>query len=258
MRQSRVGGKGEGAPRFAKNDPPALLRAMLSVVIPTLNAEKTLTRTLAPLVTAAVRGLVQEVIVADGGSSDETMEIVEAAGAKLVEAPRGRGTQLAAGADAARGNWLLFLHADTVLEASWIAEVEKLFEQIEEGRFRDHEMAAAFKFALDDFSGWARFLETMVALRCALLRLPYGDQGLLINRRLYDRLGGFRDLPLMEDVDLVRRIGRRRLVMLRSRAVTSPTRYLKDGFLARSLRNLGCLALYYLRVPPRVIARLYG
>ena len=224
-----------------------MLRAMLSVVIPTLNAEKTLTRTLA-----------QEVIVADGGSSDETMEIVEAAGAKLVEAPRGRGTQLAAGADAARGNWLLFLHADTVLEASWIAEVEKLFEQIEEGRFRDHEMAAAFKFALDDFSGWARFLETMVALRCALLRLPYGDQGLLINRRLYDRLGGFRDLPLMEDVDLVRRIGRRRLVMLRSRAVTSPTRYLKDGFLARSLRNLGCLALYYLRVPPRVIARLYG
>ncbi|MBX3494262.1 MAG: TIGR04283 family arsenosugar biosynthesis glycosyltransferase [Parvibaculum sp.] len=235
-----------------------MLRAMLSVVIPTLNAEKTLTRTLSPLVTAAVRGLVQEVIVADGGSSDETLEIVEAAGAKLVQAKRGRGTQLAAGAAAARGNWLLFLHADTVLDASWIGEVEKLFEQIEAGRFRDHEMAAAFKFALDDFSGWARFLEFMVALRCALLKLPYGDQGLLVNRRLYDRLGGYRDLPLMEDVDLVRRIGRRRLVMLRSPAVTSPARYLKEGFIARSLRNLGCLALYYMRVPPRVIARLYG
>jgi len=235
-----------------------MLPPMLSVVIPTLNAEKTLTRTLSPLVTAAVRGLVQEVIVADGGSADETLEIVEAAGAKLVTAARGRGTQLAAGAAAARGNWLLFLHADTVLDASWIAEVEKLFEQVEEGRFRDHEIAAAFRFALDDFSGWARFLEWMVALRCVLLKLPYGDQGLLINRRLYERIGGFRDLPLMEDVDLVRRIGRRRLVMLRSLAVTSPARYLKEGFIARSFRNLGCLALYYLRVPPRVIARIYG
>lgn len=230
---------------------------MLSVIIPTLNAEETLTRTLAPLVPGAVRGLVQEVIVVDGGSSDETLEIVEAAGAKLVRAPKGRGPQLAAGAKAARGNWLLFLHADTVLEPGWIAEVEKFFEQIESGRFRDGEMAASFRFALDDFSGWARMIEKMVALRCALMKLPYGDQGLLINRRLYEKAGGFRDLPLMEDVDLVRRIPRRRLVMLRTLAVTSPARYIRDGFAARSFRNLFCLALYYLRVPPRVIAKVY-
>jgi len=235
-----------------------MMRAMLSVIIPTLNAEETLTRTLAPLVPAAVRGLVQEVIVVDGGSSDETLEIVEAAGAKLIKAERGRGTQLMAGAKTARGNWLLFLHADTVLEPGWVSEVEKFFEQIESGRFRDHEMAAAFRFALDDFSGWARFIERMVGLRCFLFRLPYGDQGLLVNRRLYDRVGGFRDLPLMEDVDLVRRIPRRRLVMMRTLAVTSPARYLKEGFIARSFRNLFCLALYYLWVPPRVIARMYG
>lgn len=231
---------------------------MLSVIIPTLNAEETLTRTLAPLVPAVVRGLLQEVIVADGGSSDETLEIVEAAGAKLVRAPRGRGQQLAAGARAAKGNWLLFLHADTVLDPGWISEVEKFFEQIEKGRFRDGEMAAAFRFALDDFSGSARLLERLVALRCALFRLPYGDQGLLVNRRLYEKLGGFRDIPLMEDVDLVRRIPRRRLVMLRTAALTSPHRYIRDGFLVRSLRNLFCLTLYYLRVPPRVIARMYG
>ena len=138
---------------------------MLSVIIPTLNAEETLTRTLAPLVPGAVRGLVQEVIVVDGGSSDETLEIVEAAGAKLVRAPKGRGPQLAAGAKAAKGNWLLFLHADTVLEPGWIAEVEKFFEQIEAGRFRDGEMAASFRFALDDFSGWARIIETRSKLQ---------------------------------------------------------------------------------------------
>lgn len=234
------------------------MRAMLSVIIPTLNAGETLTRTLAPLVSGAVKGLVREVIVVDGGSTDETLEIVESAGAKLVRVPKGRGQQLATGAKAARSNWLLFLHADTVLEEGWISEVQIFFEQVESGRFRDGEMAAAFRFALDDFSGWARLIERMVALRCAIFHLPYGDQGLIVHRRLYEKLGGFRDLPLMEDVDLVRRIPRRRLLIFRSRAVTSPARYIRDGFLARSLRNLTCLALYYLRVPPRIIARVYG
>lgn len=231
---------------------------MLSVIIPTLNAEKSLARAMLPLVSGAVRGVVSEVIVVDGGSTDATLEIVDAAGAKLVKAPRGRGSQLAAGAKAAKGDWLLFLHADTVLDSGWDDELHKLFEQIEAGRFRTSEVAAAFRFALDDFSSSARWLERLVALRCLVFRLPYGDQGLLISRRLYERLGGFRaELPLMEDVDLVRRLGRRQLILLRTAAVTSPERYIANGFLARGIRNLACLTLYYLRVPPRVIARIY-
>jgi rSAM/selenodomain-associated transferase 2 len=229
---------------------------MISVVIPTLNAEPKLAHTLAALVPAVVEGIVQEAIVVDGGSSDETRAIAEAAGTHLIEASRGRGSQLDAGARAARGDWLLFLHADTVLDPGWAEEAQGFIKRVQTGR-RD-EAAAAFRFALDDDGAMPRFIERLVAWRCRLFGLPYGDQGLLISRRLYRRLGGFRPLPLMEDVDLVRRLKRRELVMLQSRAVTSGERYRREGYLARSLRNLGCTLLYYLRVPPRVLARIYG
>ena len=118
--------------------------------------------------------------------------------------------------------------------------------------------AAAFRFALDDIGARPRVLERLVALRCAALRLPYGDQGLLIPKRLYEEIGGYRPLPLMEDVDLVRRLGRRRIVMLGARAVTSAERFRREGYVRRSARNLICLTLYTLRVPTHVISRIYG
>lgn len=231
---------------------------MLSVVIPTLNAEEGLPQCLNALIQATVRGLVREVVIADGGSTDQTIEICDAAGATLITADKGRGTQLRAGAKLAKGDWLLFLHADTVLSPGWEDEVSKFLEQVEQGRFRGKEVAAAFRFALDDFGPAARWLEWAVSLRCALFRLPYGDQGLLIHKNFYKKLGGYPDAPLMEDVSLVRRIGWRRMVFLRSEAVTSPARYHRDGYLKRSLSNLGLLSLYFLRVPPRILARLYG
>lgn len=229
---------------------------MISVVIPTLNADDGLAACLTALVPAAVEGLVREVIVVDGGSGDRTLKIVEQSGAELVRSAPGRGEQLAAGAARARGPWLLFLHADTVLEPGWEREVATLIERIDSGRRKP--TAAAFRFALDDDGFWPRMIETGVAVRCALFRLPYGDQGLLITRQLYQQVGGYSRLPLMEDVDLVRRIGRRRIVALRARAVTSAVRYQRDGYLRRSARNLSCLTLYLLRVPTRIIARLYG
>jgi hypothetical protein len=118
--------------------------------------------------------------------------------------------------------------------------------------------AAAFRFALDDAGAQPRVLERLVALRCAALRLPYGDQGLLIPKRLYDDVGGYRPLALMEDVDLVQRLGRRRTVMLRSQAVTSAERFRREGYARRSARNLLCVTLYTLRVPAHVISRIYG
>jgi rSAM/selenodomain-associated transferase 2 len=229
---------------------------MISVVIPTLNAEAGLAATLTALVPAAMEGLVREVIVVDGGSSDRSLRIAEQAGTEIVRTSPGRGSQLALGAKQARFPWLLFLHADTVLEPGWEREASAFMERVEGGS--RSEAAAAFRFALDDLGIKPRLIETGVSLRCAVCRLPYGDQGLLIPRRLYDRIGGYKPMPLMEDVDLVRGLKRDQVVILRSRAVTSAVRYRRDGYMRRSFRNLACLTLYYSRVPTRVLARLYG
>lgn len=230
----------------------ARLSALLSIVIPTLNAADTLPATL-DFIAATGDGLVGEVIVADGGSTDGTDALAEAGGATVVRAARGRGAQLAAGARAASGAWLLFMHADTVLEPGWRAAVVDFIAEPASGG-----LAATFRFALDDPSPAARRLEAIVSWRCRFLALPYGDQGLLIGAGLYRSLGGFRPLPLMEDVDMVRRIGRGRLVMLDLGAVTSAARYRRAGYLGRAVRNVGCLTLYFLGVPTRLIVRLYG
>jgi hypothetical protein len=117
--------------------------------------------------------------------------------------------------------------------------------------------AGYFRFALDDAATPARWLERVVLWRNRILGLPYGDQGLLISRNFYESLGGFKPLPVMEDVDIVLRIGRRRLVMLDGAALTSADRYHRDGYLPRVLRNAVCLSLYAAGVPARVIAGIY-
>lgn len=229
---------------------------MISVVIPTLNVERTLPATLSALVPGALDGIVKEVILSDGGSRDATLVIGDEAGCRTVIGASGRGGQIKRGVEAASGEWVLVLHADTVLSEGWQREVATFVER--ECLRNEGPRAAAFAFRLRE-SGWRPWLlERVVALRCAILALPYGDQGLLIPRTLYREVGGFSDIPLMEDVDIVRRIGRNRLVMLKTTAETSAERYRRDGYVARMARNLTCLTLYFLRVPPRVISRIYG
>ena len=221
--------------------------------MPTLNAAPHMARSLAPLVGGVTEGLVRELIVSDGGSTDETCAIAEGVGATVVRGGKGRGAQLMAGAAVARAPWLLFLHADTALEEGWADEA---------GRFiaapSNLERAAAFRFAFDDDAPGARRAEWWVGVRTSVLKLPYGDQGLLISRRRYEALGGFKPLKIMEDVELVRRIPRRERLMLRTKAMTSAARYRRDGYLKRPLRNLTCLTLYTLRAPSSWIERLYG
>ncbi|HEV8680268.1 MAG TPA: TIGR04283 family arsenosugar biosynthesis glycosyltransferase [Stellaceae bacterium] len=222
----------------------------LSVVIPTLDAAGELPATLAALSSAPLIG---EIIVADGGSADATVAIARAAGARVVSAARGRGMQLAAGGAAASGDWLLFLHVDCRPAAGWENAVATFV--VAPGAA---ERAGYFAFALDAPGRAARRLERIVAWRCRCLALPYGDQGLLVARALYDRVGGFAALPLMEDVEFVRRLGRARLTPLAAPLYASARRYQEGGYIRRPLRNLLCLSLYFLGVPARHIARLYG
>jgi rSAM/selenodomain-associated transferase 2 len=228
---------------------------MLSVIIPALNAERTLPRTLSALLPGMIDGVVREVILVDGGSTDDTITIAEAAGVDIVRSERGRGQQLIIGADRARHSWMLFLHADTALGDNWYEDARRFIQSA--NTIDPKPRAAAFKFALDDVGVRPRLLEYAVWLRCAVLRLPYGDQGLLISKEHYRRIGGYRELPLMEDVDLIRRLKAGELAFLESQALTSATRYQRDGYARRSFRNLSCLAMYYANVPLAVIERRY-
>ena len=218
---------------------------MLSVIIPTLDEGERIIPTLGSL-----KGLVDEIIVSDGGSNDDTVAMSKSFGARVVRSVRGRGVQLKIGAEEAKGEWLLFLHADTVLSDGW-------FEETKEFMSKGLQKAAVFQFVLDDTRQVARILEKGVSLRNKIFSLPYGDQGLLISQLLYKELGGFKSIPVFEDVDIVRRIGRRRLVFLKNFAKTSAARYTNYRIYYQSFRNLILLLNYFLGVSPKLLARFY-
>jgi rSAM/selenodomain-associated transferase 2 len=224
--------------------------APLSIIIPTLNAEAELPLCLESLMPGLEAGLIREVIVADGGSEDATAKIAGAMGANLVTGARGRGAQLAAGAGAARGDWLLFLHADTAFSRDW---AERTSDHI----MTKPDQAAFFELRYRSDARAARTLEKRANRRARMLGLPYGDQGLLISRKLYDEVGGFLDVPLMEDVMIVRAIGKQRLTELNAEARTSAAKYERDGWGKRSWRNAFLLIRFLLGAKPEDLAKRY-
>lgn len=222
--------------------------AEISLIVPTLNAEAHLPRCLESLMEGLPAGLIRELIVSDGGSTDRTQAIAEAAGAHIVTGPASRGGQLRRGAARAQGRWLLILHADTVMEPGWSACVaDHIAERNDPAYFRLAFRAAGIMPRW--FAGWAN-------LRAGLFALPYGDQGLLLRAEDYARAGGFPDQPLMEDVALVRALGRP-LSALPARAFTGADRYQRDGWLRRGARNLWTLARYFAGADPERLAESY-
>lgn len=216
----------------------------ISVVIPALDEEACLARTIRSVAADA------EVIVVDGCSRDHTREVAERGGAIVLSCPPCRGAQLRAGACRATGDWLVFLHADTWLEAGWADDIRELAPET---------VGGAFGLSIDAPGRRYRLAEAAVALRCRLFAFPYGDQALFVRRIVYDRMGGMAPVPLMEDVDFVRRLRSQGvLAMPRTRAFTSARRWERHGFLGTTFRNWGLVALYAAGVSPARLARLYG
>lgn len=208
--------------------------AVLVIIIPTYHAESALARLLAQL--GDVR-----VIVSDGGSTDGTLKAAAAGQARLAVGASGRGAQLRLGARLATlsgeaGDWFLFLHADLQLPSGWRDVVKTATEQGDPRYFRFRADATGLK---------ARFMDAMVALRCGALGLPYGDQGLLISRALYEQVGGYGAMDLFEDVDLVERLKAvARLRPLPAKLTTDVSKHWRAGLWRRGCRNLGLLWRY--------------
>lgn len=227
---------------FAGEQSPAL-----SIVIPTLNEARSIGQMLDAIL--RVKGSV-EVIVVDCGSRDGTVEIVRGRGVKLVTAERGRGRQMHAGACAARGDVLWFLHADTIPPAD---SAERISEAL-----RDPQVIAGnFQLRFDGTRPAARFL-TWLYPQLRKLGLIYGDSAIFVRREDYEEIGGFNSFPIFEDLDLVRRLRRRgRLIHLPAIIVTSSRRFEDGSFALTFVRWAFLQGLYWLGVPPRTLGRMY-
>jgi glycosyltransferase involved in cell wall biosynthesis len=190
---------------------------MLSVIIPTLNSERTLVPTLSALIPGAMNGLVREVTVIDGGSTDLTLEIADGAGCVVVRSAAPLGCRLHAAAASARSPWLMFLRAGTVLEASWLDEATRFISDAELSG-APCRTAAVFRRSVSAQARQPVIREALGLLKFGLMRRVDPDQGLLIGVGLYKEVGGHSDTAVDPEADLLARIGRRRMLMLRTGA----------------------------------------
>jgi rSAM/selenodomain-associated transferase 2 len=216
-----------------------------SVIIPVYRDAVALARTLASTDFSGAG------LIVSATAGDESLAPLRLARPDIVwvDASQGRALQMNAGAAVATGDWLVFLHADTCLPPGWPHAIAIAHRD-------PRVVAGCFRFALDSRSPIARIIELGVRARVALLGLPYGDQAIFVRRDVFQAIGGYADLPIMEDVDLVRRLrGRGRLFRSPQPATTSARRWERDGWIRRTAMHLAMISLYFCGVPPN---RLIG
>lgn len=219
--------------------------AAISVVIPALNEEAHIGVCIDRLAGSDIA----EVIVVDGGSADDTVRIAKSKGAQVLSGPANRGRQQNIGAQHAKGAILVFLHADTSLPLGFADQVRVTLSC-------RNVSAGAFRFRLDKRERRLRMVEWMVAARCRLFSLPYGDQGIFVSREMFDRAGRFANLAVMEDFDLLLRLKRLgRISLADGVAVTSARRWRREGVWRLTFKHQLCILGYYLRVAPERLAR---
>ena len=219
----------------------------ISVIIPVLNDAEALDLALGS--TQDYTGV--ECIVVDGGSSDESAEVAQSRGVKVLHSPPGRARQMNAGAEVAEGRFLLFLHADTRLPEGFDGHVRRILTG-------SGTAAGAFQLQIDAPSARLRLIEKAANWRSRYLQMPYGDQAIFLRKELFREMGGFPDLPIMEDFQLIRRLqGEGRIVIAPAAVVTSARRWKKLGALRTTLLNQLMILGFYLGLEPARLARWY-
>jgi rSAM/selenodomain-associated transferase 2/rSAM/selenodomain-associated transferase 1 len=220
----------------------------ISIIIPAINEADHIANTLESI----GPGNKKEVIVVDGGSKDDTVEIAKSLGAKVITSTPPRARQMNRGADQATGDVLVFLHADTRLP-------EK-FEDIIFNSFKHPKMVSgAFELRMDSPIPGLRLIERLANWRSRCLKMPYGDQAIFISSKIFHEIGGFRNIPIMEDFELVRRLRKQgNIVTLPAPVFTSARRWQNFGILKTTVINQMVIAAYVMGIAPEVIARWYG
>ena len=235
-----------GADDPAHDRVAASVSPRISAIIPTRNEADRI----AGAVEATLAGGVYETIVADGGSSDGTAAVARRAGARVLQTQPGRGTQMNSGAAAARGDILLFVHADTRLPEQFAERIAGTLE-------RPEVCAGAFKLRIDDPRRSLRWIERIANWRSRVMQLPYGDQTLFITRKRFAQIGGFPDIPIMEDYVIVRRLRRLgRIAICEADALTSARRWIERGVWRTTWVNQMCVLAYLAGIQPERIAKL--
>ena len=234
--------------RFQVKNPAVFNPNRISIIIPAINEANTIARTIESIGS----GDNKEVIVVDGGSNDDTVSIATSLGAIVITSPPPRARQMNRGAAQSTGNVLVFLHADTRLP--------KKFEDFIFNSFNPPKMVAgAFELRIDSPMPSLRFIECLANWRSRYLKIPYGDQAIFVSSKVFQDLEGFSDIPIMEDVELIRRLRKKgNIVILPAPVFTSARRWQNVGILKTTLINQLVIAAYVMGIAPEVTARWYG